>query len=100
MSATSLEHLDSYIAGAMTRADQVWLLNRISSRLLDSDQMPPAYTIDEINSMLDKSEMEFANDEYISAIESDRLMTEHIAIHIAALWDTRREPKTISNVVK
>jgi len=79
MSATSLEHLDSYIAGAMTRADQVWLLNRISSRLLDSDQMPPAYTLDEINSMLDKSELEFASGEYITANESDRLMAEHIA---------------------
>lgn len=82
MSATSLEHLDGYIANAMTRADQLWLLNRISSRLMSSVSMSP-YTIEELDKELDAAEEQFANQEYLTAAESDRLMSAHIGQYFA-----------------
>lgn len=82
MSAASLEHLDGYIADAMSRADQLWLLNRISGRLMASESLTP-YSIEDINRELDEAERQFESQEYLTAEESDRIMAEHISQYFA-----------------
>lgn len=84
MSATSLEHLDDYIAGVMSREDQVWLVNRISSRLVKTKEPLTPYTMKELDAQLDEAEAQFAAGEYVSAEDHRRVMEKHIAQYYVA----------------
>lgn len=65
MSTTVLNGLRDYLYGTLSPANMLWLAEQLRQYVLELQQQKP-YTIEEVNAIIDESELQLAEGKYKS----------------------------------